>query len=81
METLNELKQYANERIKIRLNSFGYVNARITKMRSKQLKGYIKQYENHPLLKETDDYPKVKKEVEFREICLPLRKMFYIEIK
>ena len=81
MENLNDIKQYASERTKIRLNSFGYINTRITKMRLKQLKGYLKQYENHPLLKDTDDFLKVKREVEFRQLCLSLKNVFCIDVK
>jgi hypothetical protein len=82
MEHLSEIKQYAKERSDIRINSFGYTNTRIKKLKLKQLKGYIKQYENeHILIRYNDDFHKIKKEMEFRQICLSLKSLFSIEVK
>lgn len=86
MDTLKEIKQYAGNRHSIRLNTLGFINARITKVPHKKLKGMLKQIinlENTAPLSPSHliDKPIIEKEIEFRELCLSLKSVFDIKLK
>jgi hypothetical protein len=84
---VEELKQYSSERHKIRFSSFGYENTRISKISLKLLKGFLKQNENsmetgfEPSDSYLKDIDSIKRELEFRTICLGLKSVFDIKIR
>ena len=81
METIKDLKKYAGSRHLIRIEGWGYLNARINKITFKNLKGYLKQInniENHPQEKLRSIF---ETEIKFREICLSCKDIFKIDIK
>jgi len=81
MKTLQDIKMYSNERTQIRFNGFGYTNTRITRITLKQLRGFIKQYENSKLENLENQINKIQKEIEFRLLCLSLKSVFDIKLK
>lgn len=81
-DNVDSLKQYATDRQKIRLNGFGYINTRLTKLSLKLLRGFVKQINNQPLTPDLFELRvMLEKEIEFREFCLSLRSVFDIKIK
>jgi hypothetical protein len=80
-EKFNDFKEYASNRSKVRFTGMGVDNARLTKISSKTLKGYIKQVDNNVIIHTPSIYELVKKEIEFREVCLSLKSVFDIKIK
>jgi gamma-glutamylcysteine synthetase len=82
MKTIQELKDYSNKRKTIRFSDFGYQNTRITRLKLKQLKGFITQIENQPLTPDRFEMRvMLEKEIEFRVLCLSLKHVFHIELK
>lgn len=87
MENFNlfsDFKQYGKDRLKIRVNGYGYINTRIHIIRFKRLKGYKKQLDHHKTNGlEVDEtlYNNVSKEIEFREMCLNMKSIFDIKIR
>jgi hypothetical protein len=81
MENIQDIKRYSNERTQIRINCFGYTNTRITRIKLKQLKGFIKQYNNQSLENIESDIKIIQKEIEFRLLCLSLKSVFDIQVK
>ena len=82
MNTLLEIKKYASERSNIRINGFGYINTRITRLPLKLLKGMLKQINNNDNASlNPDECEKIKIEVEFRQLCLSLRSVFDIKVR
>lgn len=82
MKTIQELKEYSNKRKDIRVNDFGFQNTRITRLKLKQLKGFVKQIEKQDLTPERFELRvMLDKEIEFRELCLSLKSVFHIEVK
>jgi len=80
--TLKDFKNYAMIRHTVRINCCGLINARITKIRFKQLKGFIKQINNGNATPElTKQLLILEKETQFRQMCLDLKSVFSIEIK
>jgi hypothetical protein len=76
-----DFKEYASNRSKFRFIGMGVDNARITKLSSGMLKGVIKQYDNQKSNITIEMYNLVKKELEFRQVCLNLKSVFDIKIK
>lgn len=85
-KTFSEFKAYSNERISLRFDGFGYINTRITRIGFKHLRGLKKQLEhysesNGTLLDSNILYHQISKEVEFRQTCLNMKRVFDISIK
>jgi hypothetical protein len=79
-----DFKLYGSSRMKIRFDGFGYTNSRIHIIPFKKLKGFRKQLDHFIKIDATVDselYSLVSKEIEFREMCLSMRSIFYIKIK
>ena len=82
MEKFNTFKNYVGIRHTIRINCCGLTNTRITKIRFKQLKGFIKQINNGNSSPElTEQLLILEKEFQFRQMCLDLKSVFSIEIR
>jgi hypothetical protein len=82
MENFNTFKNYVGIRHTIRINCCGLTNTRITKIRFKQLKGFIKQINNGNSSPElTEQLLILEKEFQFRQMCLDLKSVFSIEIR
>ena len=80
--TFKDFKDYAGIRPTIRINCCGLTNTRITKLRFKQLKGFIKQINNGNSSSElTEQLLLLEKESQFRQMCLDLKSVFSIEIR
>jgi len=80
--TLKDFKKYAGIRHTIRINCCGLINTRITKIKFKQLKGFIKQINNNNSSPElTEQLLILEKESQFRQMCLDLKSVFSIEIR
>lgn len=80
--TFQEFRQYAGNRHSIRINCCGMINTRISRIRIKQLKGFVKQINNGVISEELSEQLLIlDKELEFRQLCLDLKSVFSIEIK
>lgn len=80
--TFQDFKTYAGIRPTIRINCCGLTNTRITRLRFKQLKGFVKQLNNGNTSPELMEQLSIlEKEVDFRQMCLNLKSVFSIEIK
>jgi hypothetical protein len=80
--TFKDFKNYVGIRHTIRINCCGLSNTRITKIRFKQLKGFIKQINNGNSSPElTEQLLILEKESQFRQMCLDLKSVFSIEIR
>ena len=80
--TFKYFKNYVGIRHTIRINCCGLTNTRITKIRFKQLKGFIKQINNGNSSPElTEQLLILEKESQFRQMCLDLKSVFSIEIR
>jgi hypothetical protein len=67
--TFQDFKYYAGNRHKIRINCCGLINTRITRIRFKQLKGFVKQINNGNVTSELSDQLSIlEKEIEFRQL-------------
>lgn len=79
---IEDFKNYAGIRHTIRINCCGLINTRITRIRFKQLKGFVKRINNGNVSTELSEQLLIlEKEVQFRQICLDLKSVFSIEIK
>jgi len=77
--TFEDFKDYVGIRPTIRINCCGLTN---TKIRFKQLKGFIKQINNGNSSPElTEQLLILEKESQFRQMCLNLKSVFSIEIR
>ena len=80
--TFKDFKDYVGIRPTIRINCCGLTNTRITKIRFKQLKGFIKQINNNNVSPELAEQLLIlEKESQFRQMCLDLKSVFSIEIR
>jgi len=80
--TFKDFKDYIETRPTIRINCCGLTNTRISKIRFKQLKGFIKQINNgNPSPELTEQLLILEKESQFRQMCLNLKSVFSIEIR
>jgi hypothetical protein len=80
--TFQDFKDYVGIRHTIRINCCGLTNTRITRIRFKQLKGFIKQINNGNLSPELSEQLLIlQKESQFRQMCLDLKSVFSIEIR
>ena len=80
--TFKDFKDYVGIRPTIRINCCGLTNTRITRIRFKQLKGFIKQINNGNSSPElTEQLLILEKESQFRQMCLNLKSVFSIEIR
>jgi hypothetical protein len=80
--TFKDFKDYVGIRPTIRINCCGLTNTKITKIRFKQLKGFIKQINNGNSSPElTEQLLILEKESQFRQMCLNLKSVFSIEIR
>jgi hypothetical protein len=80
--TFKDFKDYVGIRPTIRINCCGLTNTRITRIRFKQLKGFIKQINNNNASPElTEQLLILQKESQFRQMCLDLKSVFSIEIR
>jgi hypothetical protein len=80
--TFNDFKNYVEIRPTIRINCCGLTNTRISKIRFKQLKGFIKQINNgNPSPELTEQLLILEKELLFRQMCLSIKPVFSIEIR
>jgi hypothetical protein len=80
--TFKDFKDYVGIRPTIRINCCGLTNTRISKIRFKQLKGFIKQINNGaPSPELAEQLLILEKELLFRQMCLDLKSVFSIEIR
>jgi hypothetical protein len=80
--TFKDFKDYVGIRPTIRINCCGLTNTKITKIRFKQLKGFIKQINNGNSSPELAEQLLIlEKESQFRQMCLNLKSVFSIEIR
>jgi hypothetical protein len=80
--TFQDFKYYVGNRNKVRINCCGLTNTRITRIRLKQLKGFVKQINNGNITSELSDQLSIlEKEIEFRQLCLEIKSVFSIDIK
>jgi hypothetical protein len=80
--TFKDFKDYVGIRPTIRINCCGLTNTRITRIRFKQLKGFIKQINNGNSSPELAEQLLIlEKESQFRQMCLNLKSVFSIEIR
>jgi hypothetical protein len=80
--TFKDFKDYIGTRPTIRINCCGLTNTRISKIRFKQLKGFIKQINNgNPSPELTEQLLILEKELLFRQMCLSIKPAFSIEIR
>ena len=80
--TFKDFKDYVGIRPTIRINCCGLTNTRISKIRFKQLKGFIKQINNgNPSPELTEQLLILEKELLFRQMCLSIKPVFSIEIR
>jgi hypothetical protein len=80
--TFKDFKSYVGIRHTIRINCCGLTNTRISRLRFKQLKGYIKQINNSNSSPElTEQLLILEKESQFRQMCLDLKSVFSVEIR
>jgi hypothetical protein len=82
LNTFKDFKNYAGIRNTIRINCCGLINTRITRIKFKQLKGFIKQINNGNASPElVKQLLILEKELQFRQMCLDLKSVFSIEIR
>jgi hypothetical protein len=80
--TFKDFKDYVGIRPTIRINCCGLTNTRISKIRFKQLKGFIKQINNGaPSPELAEQLLILEKELLFRQMCLSIKPVFSIEIR
>jgi hypothetical protein len=80
--TFKAFKNYAGIRNTIRINCCGLINTRITRIKFRQLKGFIKQINNGNVSVELAEQLLIlEKESQFRQMCLDLKSVFSIEIR
>jgi hypothetical protein len=80
--TFSEFRTYSAERVQIRINCCGMMNAKIHRVTFKKMKGYIKQLKNGVLSPELSaELSILEKESEFRQMCLSMKSVFSVELK
>lgn len=80
-EKFQDFKEYASTRSQIRFTGMGVINARLTKISSGTLKRFIKQLDNDVIKSQPKIGDLVKKELEFRQVCLNLKSVFDIKVR